>query len=144
MARPARLYSSVDLTGPFFTKDPAKTFRANARSMMRGLALEGEADIRAQLYMGEAGRAVISNKVRPARVREHVTAGIPFTPARAKTGAIRVHVYVPNFRFTPREGRALMAAYSRVERQTGAFARTTRRMRRAKAINVAELLKGLR
>ena len=144
MARKA-LYTSIDTTGPFFRDDPARTFRSNARSMLRQMALQGEADIKGQLAVSESSRAVISNKVKPPRVRAHVTAGIPFTLGGKQrlNGAIQVNVFVPNFGFTKKEGTALMAAYSRVERQTGAFARTTRRLRSSKKVNVEELLKGI-
>jgi hypothetical protein len=138
-----RLYTTIDTTGPFFTKMPGATFRANARSMLRQMALEGEQDIKANLKAGESNRAVISNKVKPVRVSGHVRAGIPYTPGKSKTGVIKVNVYVPNVGFSPKEGRALMAAYSRVEAQTHAFRRTTARLRKAKAINVRELLKGI-
>jgi hypothetical protein len=142
VARP-RLYTTIDTSGPFFTKNPGKTFRANARSMLRQMALQGEADIRQQLAAGDAARQPISNKVQPAHVSGHVRAGIPFTADKAKTGRIQVNVYVPNQGFTAKQGKALMAAYSRVEAETHAFRRTTQRLRRSKKVNAAELLKGL-
>lgn len=138
--------ANVTFSGPFFTKDPAKTFRANARSMMRGVSLEGEAAVKDILEAGESGRAPISNGVTPVRVSGHVASGIPYTPQggkRSKTGAILVNVYVPNFGMTRNEGRALMAAYSRVEQETHAFRKTATRLRKARAINVAELLDGI-
>jgi hypothetical protein len=138
------LYTTViDNTGPFFTHDPAKTFRANARSMLRQLGLEGERDIKAQLKAGESGRAIISNKVSPDRVSAHVTTGVPYTPTKSKTGAIQVNVYVPNFGMTKAQGKALMAAYGGLERRTHAFARTTRTLRSSRAVNAAELLKDI-
>lgn len=139
------LYTTIDTSGPFFRYDPAKTFRGNARSMLRQMALEGEKDIRQQLASGEGGRAPISNDVSPSRVRLHVTAGIPFTPSgkNVKGAPIRVNVYVPNFGFSRDEARALMAAYSRVEAETHAFRRTTARLRRSRKANAAELLKGI-
>jgi hypothetical protein len=141
---PSRFITTIDKTGPFFTKDPAKTFRQNARSMMRAIALEGQTDVIAQLLVSQSGRAEISvASVTPRRVAAHVAASVPYTPGQTKAGTIISHVYVPNFGYSPKEGRSLMAAYSEVERETGAFKRTTGRLRRAKAINRAELLKGL-
>lgn len=139
------LYTTIDTTGPFFKHDPGKTFRANARSMLRQMGLEGETDIKQQLRAGQSSRAVISNAVNPDRVAAHVTTGIPFSPTGKNklNGAIQVNVYVPNFGYTKAEGTALMASYSRVERETHAFARTTRRLRASRAVNTAELLKDI-
>lgn len=49
--------TTVDLTGPFFTKDPRKTFRQNARVMLQAIAEEGEAAVkaRAPYYTGRSG-----------------------------------------------------------------------------------------
>ena len=142
------LYTSISTSGPFFRNQPGATFRANARSMLRAMAIEGQDDIKGQLAAGEAKRAIISNGVQPTRVREHVTAGVPFTPTTGKRatvfgGNIIVNIYIPNWGYTPEQGRALMAAYGGLARKTGAFARTARRLRSARAINVAELLRNI-
>ena len=39
---------SVELKGPFFTKDPRKTFRANAREAMLKIVEAGETDIKSK------------------------------------------------------------------------------------------------
>ena len=135
------LYTTIDLSGPFFTKDPSKTFRANARSMMRALVIEAQVDIDAQLIPGDSSRAEVS--ALGGHVSSRVAAGVPYTPGHSKTGAILANVYVPNWGYTPKQARSLMAAYSRVAKTTGAFKRTAQRLRKAKALNVAELLKGL-
>lgn len=137
----------AQFSGPFFTSDPTKTFRGNARSMLRQIALEGERIIAAELRSGEVGRSPIhARTVSPVRVSGHVTAGIPFTPVggkAARRGNINVNVYVPNFGYTPKEARSLMAAYSRVEAETHAFRRTANALRRSRAVNVAELLRDI-
>jgi hypothetical protein len=138
------LTTTIDRSGPFFTNNPGKTFRQNARSMMRAIAIEGQTDVIAQLLVTQSGRDQISvASVQPRRVAGHVAAGVPYTPDRSKTGQIRANVYVPNFGMSKKEAQSLMAAYSRVEGETGAFKRTTTRLRQAKAVNRAELLKGL-
>ncbi len=143
MARPS-LYTKIDTSGPFFTKNPGKTFRANARSMLRAMAVEAEESIVSNLKSSDGGRAPISAGVKPAHVSGHVRAGVPHTPGKSQTGVIKVNVYVPNFGFSAKQGRALMAAYSRVEAKTRIFRRTTSALRRARSLNVGELLKGLR
>ena len=39
----------IDLTGPFFQRDPGKTVKGNIRKMMEGLAEEGEKAVREQI-----------------------------------------------------------------------------------------------
>jgi hypothetical protein len=138
-----RTYRTITYDGPFFTKDPTKTFRGNARSMLRQMALEGARDVRAQLIPGEATRRPISVEIPRRRVSQHVAASVPYTPGASKVGNILANVYVPNFGYSRKQGVALMAAYAEVARQTGAFPTTTRRLRRSRKANAAELLKGL-
>jgi hypothetical protein len=137
--------TTIDMSGPFFTHDPAKTFRQNARSMMKAIAEEGESDVKAQLQAGESGRYPISNAVKPSRVSAHVVAGVPYTPQgrNVKGAPINVHVYVGNRGFSTKQGVALMAAHGWLESQVHAFRKTTNRLRRARKANAAELLKGL-
>jgi hypothetical protein len=142
---PVKSTSHIDFSGPFFTNDPGQTFRQNARRMERAMALEGEADVKQQMDAGAAGRAVISRGVNPERVSGHVRAAIPYSPGgKSKlNAAILVNVYVENRGFTGRQGQALMAAFSQVERETGAFRKTANRLKRSRAANVAELLKDI-
>lgn len=47
----------AETSGPFFTKDPRKTFRQNARVMLEAIAEEGEKAVqaRAPYYTGDKG-----------------------------------------------------------------------------------------
>ena len=47
----------VELSGPFFTRDPRKTFRGNARVLLTAIAEEGEkaTKARAPYYTGAGG-----------------------------------------------------------------------------------------
>lgn len=137
----ARNATSIDLSGPFFTNDPRKTFRQNARVMLARLAEEGEQDVRVQQQASESTRAPISNKVTPDRVSGHVVGRV--TALSGKRWALTAVVSVNNRGQTEAGGIALMAAASRVEERTRAFRRTTYRLRKARAINAAELLKGI-
>lgn len=137
----SRVITTIDLSGPFFQRDPVKTFRANVREMMDAVAAEGEADAKAQLRAGEGSRAPISAGVSPARVSGHVRGR-----TRALSGrrwAVTAVVSINNRGLSRRQGIALMAAAARVESQTHAFRRTTSRIRRSRAVNQAELFKGL-
>lgn len=135
-----KIATTIDMTGPFFTYDPAKTFRQNARVLMAELAEEGESDVKAQLRQGQAVRKTL-RYVDPDRVSDHVVGRVK--SVRGKKWALNAVVSVNNIGLTPRGGRQLMAAASGLEARTGAFKRTTSRLRRAKKVNAAELLKNI-
>jgi hypothetical protein len=132
--------TTIDMTGPFFRTDPARTFRQNVRVMMDAIASEAAADVIAQQQQTEGGRAPIRG-VQPARVSAHVVGRTSSLAGRR--WAVTAKVSVLPRGLSRKQAIALAAAASRVEGETHAFRRTTSRMRRAKAINQAELLKGL-
>jgi hypothetical protein len=134
-----KITTTIQKTGPFFAKDPGKTFRQNARILMAAVAFEGERDVRAQMQAGNARRRPISRL--GGHASDHVlgrTAGISGRP-----WAVSAVVSVRNTGFSPIQGVSLMAAASRVEQETHAFRRTTSRIRRSRAANLEELLKGI-
>jgi hypothetical protein len=90
---------------------------------------------------GESGRLPISAGVTPNRVSGHVVGRTSSLVGKRwqATGVVSVQ----NRGYSREQGIALMAAASRVERQTGAFRKTTGRLRRAKKANVDALLKGI-
>jgi hypothetical protein len=133
--------TTIDKSGPFFTKDPARTFRSNIRTMMDAVAREGQSDVRAQLQVGEGGRQPISHGVQPGRVSAHVVGRT--SNLVGKRWAVTAVVSVQNRGFTGAQGKALMAAASRVEAQTHAFRKTKGRIRSTRAMNTDELLKGI-
>lgn len=138
-----RLTTTIDKTGPFFTHNPGKTFRQNARVMLARIAEEGAKDLQAQLVAGQAGRQPIS-RVAPGmseRVSGHVIGRV-----RSLTGKpwqVTAVISVLNRGMSQTEAIALMAAGSEIEGRTHVFRRTTSRLRSARALNKAELLKGL-
>lgn len=134
-----KFVTTIDRSGPFFTKDPGKTFRKNILTMMDAIAAEGEADVKAQLRSGNAGRAPIS--AIGDHVSEHAVGRT--RSLNGKRWEVTAVVSVNNSGLTRAEGISLMAAASLVERRTHAFRRTAQRLRRARGINVTELLKGI-
>lgn len=139
MAR-TRIVTAISLEGPFFTKDPAKTFRQNVRVLMDEIAELGEADVKAKLRQGEPARRAMRG-IQPDRVSAHV---IGRTQNLAgKRWAVSAVVSVNNRGFSPKQGITLMAAAASIERRSHVFRRTTARLRRANKLNRAELLKGL-
>jgi hypothetical protein len=134
-----KVVTTIKMTGPFFEHDPKKTFRQNVRSMMDAISVEAERDVQAQMRVGEASRAPIS--LLGDRVADHVRSRT--TNLAGHRWAVTAVVSVNNRNFGPSQGIALMAAAATVERDIGAFRKMTSRMRRARAVNQAELLKGL-
>jgi hypothetical protein len=132
------IVTSIDLTGPFFVHDPAKTFRQNIRLLMDVLAAEGEADVKTQMRSGEGGRRPMRGII-PERVSGHVVGRT--SSLRGRRWAVTAVVSVNNSRLSPAQGKTLMAAASVLEGRHGYFRRTAGRLRKARK-NV-ELLKGI-
>lgn len=134
-----KIATSIDKTGPFFTHDPAKTFRANARVMLTALAEEGQEDVRVQLRQGEGSRAPI--RLLGGRVSGHAIGRV--RSLGGKPWALTAVISVNNSGFSARQGISLMAAAASLERRFHSFRRTASRLRSARAVNRAELTKGL-
>lgn len=129
---------TIDLSGPFFTHDPRKTFRKNVRELMAHVAEEMEADVKAQLQQGEGSRKPLRD-IRPERVSGHVRGRT--VSLRGKPWAVTAVVSVNNSGFSRAQGKRLMAAAASLERRGHAFRRTASRIR--KAIKSVDLTKGL-
>lgn len=129
----------VDFSGPFFRGDPGAKFLGNVRKMMQGIAAEGEAAARQNLRAGQAGRAPIT--YLGDRVADHVVGRVKSVTGKQWTAAAVVSIN--NSGLGAREGKALMAAASQVERQTRAFSALTRDLRNARAVLRANLAEGL-
>lgn len=127
-------------SGPFFRHDPKLTFRANARVMLKAIADEAAADIQAQLQSGQEARSQI--KVGGGRVSAEVE-GYTRGVRSGNPWALTARVHIKNTGLTKARAVSLHAAGSRLESRIHAFRKTTSAMRRAKALNRAELLKGL-
>lgn len=133
--------TSITMTGPFFDRDPRLTFRQNARKMLEAVAQEAARDIRTQLQSTEANRHEI--RVGGGRVSDLIE-GYATGLRSGRRWVLTSRVHVRNQGFTKARGISLHAAASADERQTHAFRRTTQRVRRSRAANMDELLKGIR
>lgn len=134
----AKWKTSIRKDGPFFRRDPEKTFRGNAHEMMKAVARVGAEDVRGQMRVGEANRAPI--RALGDRVSDHVGGELRRYPAGSPYSAV---VFVVNRGFSRDDAISMMAAASRVESQTHAFRKTAGRISRSRAVNVEQLLKGL-
>lgn len=130
---------SVDFSGPFFQKAPGKSFLQNVHKMMEAFAKEGADAAKSMLRQGEGSRELIREV--GDRVSDHVIGRVASRSGKQWAAAAVVQVY--NQGLSAGESRSLMAAASRVERQTGAIRNVTRQLRAAKAVLRANLTAGI-
>lgn len=124
-----RAKESVELAGPFFEKDPAKTIRANIRDMLEQLARRMEQDVRDHSPTGPTGN-----------FREGITgrvASLSGRPWFMSAVVSQQHVYP-----WPGGGRAEYRG-GKLERKYHMFRRTASRVRSMREVLNAELTKGL-
>lgn len=133
-----RYTTRITKTGPFFRGDPAATFRQNAHDLMKAVAREGVADVAGQLRIGDGERRPISGTTQ--HVSDYVAGELRKAPPGPNYRAV---TFVRNRGLSRERAVALMAAASTVESKVHAFRRSKGRIARARAINSAELLKGL-
>jgi len=133
--------TTISKTGPFFTKDPAKTFRQNIMVYMDAVAAESEKDVKAQLRVGQGSRYPVSAKVTPARVADHVVGRTH--SLSGKRWQVSETTSVNSSGLSKKQAIALMAAGSWLESQVHAFRKTRGRIGRMRKTNEAELLKGI-
>lgn len=133
---PARI--GIDVSGPFFRKDPGATIRQNVQRMLAALASEGELAIRGELG---ASHAPISGL--GTHVNQYVHGRIISVEPAGHVWTYHAVISVNNVGFTPAQGIALMAAASVREGQTHAFKRVASGLRSARAVLRANLTEGL-
>lgn len=147
----------MGLSGPFFTKNVQATMQDNIRTMMQAMAEEGARYAIEELRAGEGGRAPIAAF---DSTRRHRTSGRLATVTsggdrasshvRGRVASIsgkrwtyHATISINNRGFNRAQGISLMAAAAEAERETQAFKRTSSRLRAARAVNAAELTRGL-
>lgn len=136
-----RFTTTITKEGPFFRNSPVLTFRQNVRKMMAAVAAEGAADVVGQMQVGESGRVPISRGIQPARVSGHVVGRV--AGISGKPWAVTAKVSALGAGLSRTDAIALHAAAATIERRDHPFRRTAGRLRRSRAVNQAELLKGL-
>ena len=127
----ARFITTIDKTGPFFTHDPAKTFRQNIDALLEAIGAEGEADVKAQS--------------EPHRLTGAFVEGVLGRTHRLDGGAFKnPEVVVSQTHIYPwKNGGARKYRGGKFEAQYHVFRRTRGRLRGVNKLNSAELLKGL-
>jgi hypothetical protein len=100
-----KIATTIDLDGPFFRHDPAKTFHQNVLVLLEAIAKEGEQDVVAKLRQGQSQRYPIGSAVKPNRVSAHARGRVH--SLRGKHWRATAVVSVNNSGFSPRQGIAL-------------------------------------
>lgn len=132
-----RAKESIELAGPFFEKDPAKTIRANIRDLLEQLARRMEQDVRDHSPTGPTGN-----------FREGITgrvASLSGRPWFLSAVVSQQHVYPWGERGTqggPANARAQYRG-GKLEAKYHMFRRTASRARGMREVLSAELVKGL-
>jgi hypothetical protein len=130
------------MSGPFFRKDPAKTFRQNVRAMMDAVAAEGEKDVKAQLAAGEGGRAPVTGWGTNTRTRMHVAGRTKSLAGKRWAVTAVVELRMPGSPPRPR-AISLRAAMAEIETASHPFRKTKNRIGRTRKTNMSELLKDI-
>lgn len=132
--------STIDLTGPFFERDPAKTVRQNIREMLGALAAEGERAVKAASPVGPGYEGAPAGSFRAGVVgRVESLTGRPWA----------LHAVISQqFAYpwgTRRGGQRADAQYrgGKLERKYHMFANVRRDISAARAVASANLSKGL-
>jgi hypothetical protein len=122
--------TTIDLTGPFFQYDPVKRYAANVIDMLEAFAEEGESDVRAQASPYSASGAFVEG----VRGRVRSLGGKQW---KATAVISETHVYPwPG-------GASKQYRGGKHEAKHGFFRKTKSRLNRSRAVNRAELTKGL-
>lgn len=135
---PAKFKTTITTKGPFFDHDPAKTFMENVHTMMVALASEGAKDVHGQLRQGQGNRAPI--RKLSDRVADHVGGELRKAPTGPGFSAV---ILVINRGLSKPEAISMMAAASFLEGTVHAFRKTQGRILRSRAVNHANLTKGI-
>jgi hypothetical protein len=149
---------SVELTGPFFQRDPGLTLRGNIERMMQGIAEEGERSARDAFRSTEGARAPIS--YGQGRVADHVIGRVVSRTGKKWRASAVVSVNTLHG-FSPRDAVAIMAAgagrhverigpgrgghgiASGAEQQTHIMRSLAKTLRSSRAVLIADLSKGI-
>lgn len=134
----ARFVSQITKTGPLFKADIDKTLADNIYTLMLAIAKEGEADVRAQIL--PVSRSHETEKGIRGRVESLHGKKWRYNAVVSQTREFPWGVH--GQRGFPGRGQAIYRG-GQLEDRLHMFRRTASRLRSARAINVAELAKGL-
>ena len=138
MSEPAvRVTTKVELSGNFFTKDPAKTVRGNIRDMLAALAEEMEEQVQDQIE-ARAGQMPRSVGWSRAHVKGYVT-----SPKTGKRWQLWAAVGSVTTGMDASTAIRTKAAAATIERRWHPYRKVKSGVFRARALISADLSKGL-
>lgn len=126
----------VDFKGPFFERDPAKTFRQNVRDFLDAVVAEGEKDVRLQIeakrgsmphYTGHTA-AHVRGRTKSLAGKRWMVTGVVSMDTRDMTRAQAIRT---------------QAAASSIEGRFHPFRRTVGRIKRARGVSIERLMRGI-
>ena len=136
MARRPKYATTIDVSGPFFSRDPVKTFAGNVQDMLEAMSKEGEKDAKAQVEgLAGAMSRYTGWTTDHIKGRVHNIAGKHWR----KTAVVSVFPGGMDASTAIRT----QAAASTIEGRWHVFRRVMSRLRRSRAVNMAELTKGM-
>ena len=126
----------VELSGPFFTRDPRKTVKGNIRKMMANLAQEAEDAVRGQIQEHASSMPYYTGWSRERAIGRVESLG-------GKDWAATMVVSANTSGMSRKDAIRTKAAASGIERRWYPFRRTSTAIRRSRAILAANLTEGL-
>ena len=143
--------TTIDFTGPFFEADPEKQFDENVDTMLAAMAKEGAEDVRAQVdsHRGDMPRWTGFSEYRVCERADFPwrkgggysiiwtsTHNLPGRPeAKSASGGLS--------EFRGNAAASVLAAMSTIEGRWHPFRVTKNRLGKSRAVNMAELTKGM-
>lgn len=142
--RPPRTVGTIELSGPFFQRDPGRTFGGNVRLLMDRIAEEGERDLKSRLAQvprrhgtGDTARRIVGRTRSLSGRRWAATTVIGIPKPEAATA-------YSDARKSPRqEAISSYAALARIEKLAHPVRDLVRDLRKVAEANADELLKGI-
>lgn len=143
--------TSIDFKGPFFEKDPTKTFAENLDMMLRAMSKEAAADVRAQIQ-SHRGQMPFSRGRNGSisRVAERVDhpwrRGVGYSLIWTSTEGLQGrggNRASGHSQWAGNEAAKTLAAMSSIEGRWHPFRVTKNRIMRMRSVNAEELTKGL-
>lgn len=136
MTEPVGVTTSVELSGPFFRRDPGKTLRGNVRDLMDALSESMEADVKSAIA-GHAGSMPGYSGWSWAHTRGRT---VSVSGKRWGTWA-RVSAYTADL--GAKDAIRTKAAAATIERRWHPYRNAKRNVYRARPLLTADLTKGL-
>lgn len=131
-----RVTSEVELSGPFFRRDPGKTLRGNVRDLMDALADSMESDVRSEISAHASSMPGYSGWTWAHTIGRTVSR----TGKRWGTWA-RVSAYTENL--DAKDAKRTKAAAATIEARWHPWRKAKSNVYRARALLRADLTKGL-